>query len=93
MNDKMFELISDIDCICVQLDELDMALDFLDDEMYRGRQSEEGFVDWKAKNFVLRIPRCQALLHTIRYELQARTKELDAAMTALLELTAEETVE
>lgn len=92
MNDKMFGLISDIDCIRGQLDELDMALDFLDEEMDRGRQSNEDFVDWKAKNFVLRLPRCQALLHTIRYELQARTKELEVATEALLELKKEITV-
>ena len=73
MNDKLFEVIADVDCIYAQLEELDMVLDFLDEELEHGCQSNEDFVDWKAKNFVLRIPRCLALLRTIRWELRART--------------------
>lgn len=86
MNNKLFEIITDIDCVHAQLEELDTAFGFLDDEMDRGYQSEEDFLDWKAKLFVLRLPRCQALLHTLQGELRARTKELEVATEALLEL-------
>ena len=91
MDDKLFEIITDIECVCGQLDELDMVLSLLDEEMGRGRQSNEDFVDWKAANFVLRLPYCLALLHTIRLGIKASTKELEIATNTLLELKKEAT--
>ena len=73
----IFALASELDGICVLLEELELLLQLLDGEMEQGYGVEEQGCESQAVLFLRRLPVRQALLRTIQRELHLRLGELN----------------
>lgn len=82
----VISLASEIDGICVLMDDIDQLFQLLIDEMEQGNVEGKENSDARLIWFLRRLPVRRALLHTIYREFQNRREQLDSVGQGLYDL-------
>lgn len=80
----LFFVLSDIDVVGTQLEEVQNLIELLDEEIERGLNSDDE--EWKAACFVRRIPMQIALIRAIERDIERSSKALDCLVSELVEV-------